>query len=530
MSQLLLNRLTKEALLGTERLDPTSAPERHAGGVDKIDQLISTIAVDDPAHKLLASAGVLAIHGQMSSARIETTLAPDIPKPPEPDKPECPADVANLFSTYRRQGQTTLQKQVLEEISQQGWRLPAESIPNLLKMGSKNNTVRPAVVSVLDNYGRWIAAKNKSWRYALIPSMTWDELNDFWADSPQQIRLSTLVWLRQTNPKKGLALLESRWPDEPDANRHAMIVALKHGLSIDDESFLEQSLDSRQMIVRKRAHELLSMLEASRFSKRMRGYASLILNWHLDRKPFMTVKMPVRMSSSMIRDGLKDQVEKKRADFISRRMTHVVNCVPVDFWTEKTDLSPEAFLQMLQTTTWPRTFLGALSIAIVRQNRQDWARAMLKSAGITPKSAAVLKVLDPADIAPITRKALIQPIPDGKLTYTHPMYMLLKEWKHPWPAEVVLEIGQVLADYVGSENGKQVPSASLRGWLTKLISSSPEHLIEQLETMFTFEGEVHTLWQSAVDKGFRQNESQRQMDAVFEKYLRGTSTRDESLG
>ncbi len=526
MSQLLLNKLTKDALLGTERLDPTAAPERQVGAVDQIDQLLSTIAAEDPAHKLLASAGVLAIHGQMGSARIETALQSDTHKPPEPDQPECPADVAELLIAYRRLGQTTLQKQLLEEIGRRGWRMPAESIPNLLKLGAKNNTVRPAVVTVLDNYGRWIAAKNKSWRYALIPSMSWDELNEFWLDSPQQIRLSILVWLRQTNPQKGLALLESRWADEPDANRHALVVALKHGLNLDDESFLEQALDSRQMIVRKRAHELLSMLEESRFSKRMQGYASLILNWHLDRKPFMTVKMPVRMSSSMVRDGLLDQTEKKRADFISRRMTHVVNCVPVDFWTTKTDRTPEEFLQMMQNTTWPRTFLGAISVAIVRQNRPDWARAMLKSAGITPKSAAVLKVLDPADIAPITRKALIQPIPDGKLTYHHPMYMLLKEWKHPWPAEIVLEIGQLLADYVGGENGKHLPSASLRGWLTKLISSSPEHLVEQIETMFTFKGEVHTLWQSAVEKGLRQNESQRQMDAVLEKYLH--SLGDES--
>lgn len=523
MSQIHLNKLTKDALLGTDRLETNSARGTNAAGADPVEQLISTIPTEDPAHRLLAAAGVLAIHRQLGTEQIETVPASDMSQPPDPTLPECPADVSGLLLEYRRRGETSLQKQVLERVIEHGWRLSPDSIPDLLKLGSKNNTVRPLVISVLDSYGHWLAAKNKEWQYGLLPNMTWDELNEFWVDSPQQIRLSILHWLRKTDPQKGLALLESRWPDEPDANRHALLVVLKNGLSMHDEPFLEQAIDSRQMIVRKRAYELLSMLDESRLVKRMQGYADLIINWHLDRKPFLTIKMPVRMSSSMLRDGLKDQVEKKRADFISRRMTHIISCIPVDYWTAKTDLTAEEFLHLIQGTTWPRTILGGLSAAIVRQNRPDWAKAMLSVAGITPKSGAVLKALDPADIGAITRKALIQPIPDGKLTYNHPLYMLLKEWKHPWPADVVLEIGQVLSDYVGSENGKHVPSASLRGWLTKLISSSPDYLIEQIETMFTFEGEVHTLWQSAVDKGFRQNESQRQMDAVFAKYTPNSS-------
>ena len=83
----------------------------------------------------------------------------------------------------------------------------------------------------------------------------------------------------------------------------------------------------------------------------------------------------------------------------------------------------------------------------------------------------------------------------------------------------IQEIGAKLAGYVGSDGAKNVPGASLRGWLTKLIASCPPHLFEQIETMFTFKGEVHSLWQSSINVGLRRNEAQRRMDEVFARHL-----------
>ena len=126
-------------------------------------------------------------------------------------------------------------------------------------------------------------------------------------------------------------MLKARWPEEPDANRHALLNALKTGLSLADEPFIEQALDARQMIVRKRAHELLSMIPGSRLGKRMESFANFIFEWHPDRGPFLSVRMPPKMTDAMLRDGFKDQFEKRRVDFVTKRLIHLVSCTPLDY-------------------------------------------------------------------------------------------------------------------------------------------------------------------------------------------------------
>ncbi len=518
MSDARLNMLTQTALLGTNRPEATHDGKPRVLGTDRVDQLLANLGHNDAAHDLLATAGVLAIHGQLRTQQTEPVIDVDRTVPPESNRPECPADVAEQFEQFRKRGEITLQRKMLEAIKENGWRLPPEAVPDLLRLGTKNNVMRPVVIDVLDSYGHWFAAKNSAWHYALLPVMDWNQLNEIWSDSTQQVRLSVLGWLRKTEPAKGMALLKTRWADETDANRHALLVGLKRGLSHEDEPFIEKELDARQMLVRKKSMELLSMIDVSRFSQRMQKYADLVFEWHLDRKPYLTVKMPIRMSAEMIRDGLQNQTEKRRVDFVTRRLIHIVNCIPLDYWTDKTGRSPEEFIQLVLNTSWPRTLLGALTTAVVRQQRSDWALAILDGAGINTKTGAALKSLDADSIHGVAAKALKHPLPEGKLMYNHPLYILLKEWKHPWPDEVVLEIGKILANYVRREEIRNVPNASLRGWLSKLLANAPDRLIEQFEAMFTFNGEVHSLWASSVEKGLRHNQSKRELTRILAKY------------
>ena len=300
MSQLLIKQLTQNALLGTNRLETQerTKPNFMPNGVR---QVISRIDQSDPAHELLATAGVVAMHSDIGRTRIDDSLLFEQNLAPEPTKPACPTEFEILFEQVRRRGDITLLRQMLEAVQAKGWRLPSHSIPDLLKLGSKNNLMRPYIIDVLDDFDRWMAAQKSEWHYALLPDLAWDELNEMWLSSPQQIRISIMSWLRRTDPAKGLALLEARWADEPDANRHALLNTLRHGLSMVAEPFIEQALDARQMIVRKRAHELLSMLSGSRFCKRMESFAAVVFTWHPERGPYVTIRLPTGMSAAMQR-------------------------------------------------------------------------------------------------------------------------------------------------------------------------------------------------------------------------------------
>ncbi|MEM9777684.1 MAG: DUF5691 domain-containing protein, partial [Chloroflexota bacterium] len=340
-----------------------------------------------------------------------------------------------------------------------------------------------------------------------------------WQGSATQIRISMLSWLRRNNPDKGLNLLESQWSNEPDANRHALISSLRNGLNVGDEPFLESELDARQVIVRKRAYELLSMLPESRFAQRLQKYNDIVFAWDLDKKPFLTVRLPVHMSPSMRRDGLMAQTEKRKVDFITRRLTHLIQHTPLDYWTTKTGLSPDEFVSLVQMTKWPRTFTSGLTTATHRQNRPEWAEAIFKHVGFSSKTGSALKAIEPEHIGRYAKIALAQPLTDSKLVYGHPIYILLKEWKHPWPEEIALQIGQKLANFIQSETAKNVPNASVRNWLSNLLASASPTLVEQFETMFTFNGEVHAMWKSAVEKGLRQSHAKAEMARVLAKYV-----------
>ncbi|MFT5196902.1 MAG: hypothetical protein ACI85U_003941 [Candidatus Promineifilaceae bacterium] len=519
MSQILLNKLTKNALLGTNRLsdqdDVGNVKARPRLNHEGVDRVVTQLDKNDPAHELLATAGVLAIHAQIGRSRTEHLITFESNLAPDPDKPDCPADVAALFERFRRQGDVTLQRQMLDTIQAKGWRLPSDSVPDLLKLGSKNNLVRPQIIGVLDTFGRWLAAKNKDWNYALLPVLGWGDLNQMWLDSPQQIRISIMTWLRQTDPAKGLALLEARWPEEPNANLHALLNTLKVGLSKADEPFIEQALDARQMIVRNRARELLSMIPGSRLGKRMESFAHLVFEWHPEKKPFLTVRMPVKMSAAMVRDGFKDQFEKRRVDFVTNRLNHLISCTPLDYWSTVTDCTPHEFVCLVQQTNWPRTLLGGLTAAATRQRRPDWAKAILMEAGLSPKTGLALQVLDPADIGELALKTLKQPLAGSKLIYSHPLYVLLKGWKQPLPEDVALKIGQTLAEYIKFEAKKNTPNASLRGWLSTLIANAPADIRQEFIDLFTFEGDIHSLWTAAIEKGLRLNVAQLEMEKVF---------------
>lgn len=260
MSQMLLNKLIKDALLGTEHLDKSVSIGALAQTTAPVDQVLAKIKQTDPAHVLLATAGVLAIHKKIGQTQILPSVERPVTLPPAAQKAACPDDVAALLDRFQRRGDVTLVRLMLEEFDQHNWDIPAAAVPNLLKLGSKNNQMRPHIIGAIGPFGRWLAAQNSVWQYALIPVMNWEQLTQMWQDSPTQIRISMLGWLRRTDTVRGLDLLQSQWPSEPDANRHALISGLRTGLSMGDESFLENALDARQVIVRKRAYELLSML------------------------------------------------------------------------------------------------------------------------------------------------------------------------------------------------------------------------------------------------------------------------------
>ena len=104
-------------------------------------------------------------------------------------------------------------------------RVPPEFLPVLLEQGRKEPALRPYLLPALGKRGRWLAAQNPDWRYALQMSLLEMESapsgeaaesgarpeEEVWQTGEREARLNLLHQLRATRPDRACELLAATW-------------------------------------------------------------------------------------------------------------------------------------------------------------------------------------------------------------------------------------------------------------------------------------------------------------------------------
>lgn len=471
--------ISKTALLGTQR---ASLPQFRDQG--PLEELLGSLNDETPEHKLLQVVGILGLHEQIGQLPEQLIPNPDSPSSKAfDDQPSCPNPAAERLSAMLDGRFRELLPEFLSALHESNQRLPAVLLPDFLERGVKSPLLRPYILPVLGERGRWLAAQNQAWSYASLAVEDWNELTRQWRSDKKIDRHALLCQLRHTHPETGRQLLESTWKSESPISRTSLIKLMEVGLTMSDEPFLESVLDDRHLPVRRKAGEFLACLPKSRLCQRMIVNTQYMLRWQPDAAHQIDVSFPM-ISDQLVRDGVTREIGKDPARGRSKQLIQMIGAVPLETWTERWEAPPKKIVAAMITSRWPRTLTQALMDAAHRQKNVPWAWALLTTADIKIVAPKLISIL-PLDLC----KELVyryQNEMDGDLPLEKesPLLRVLRYWPHAWDETMIQTWSDYLVDQIKRDNEDR-PAVFLRTAVKQLARACPpdaaDRLIQKIE-------------------------------------------------
>jgi Family of unknown function (DUF5691) len=413
-----LNQLANVALLGTQR---SSLPTLTSN--DAILGALKTISDEQVENKLLSLAGTLSLYEQAGTT--PPRLRRVVNDVPLQDKPKCNPNIAKYLSRLLEGQHTELLPEFLTALAEAGYRVPEETLPILFDRARNVYYLRIPLLAAMGETGRWLARQNSAWYFADV--LTFERASADWKSNVLLARQGIVKQARVNDVGLGLELIESTWKTESPTDRTWIIKALRTNITLADEPFLETALDDRSFSVRKTAAELLSVLPASRLSKRMMVVAETMVEL---RDAELFIEFP-DITPQLMRDGVGRPVWNDAEKVLASQLNDIVSLLPLTFWHERFNVSPEYVIDAAKASIWSKSLMGGLANAIERQATNDWALALLMTEGYNPQTMKVLPVLLLSQID-VYVTHLHESTKDYSLWVDNVLLKVMSRWLQPW--------------------------------------------------------------------------------------------------
>ncbi|MBD3885186.1 hypothetical protein IFO70_25995 [Phormidium tenue FACHB-886] len=181
--------IASAALLGTER-QPFQLPNISGN----LGNCLSQLSARPKESALLSAAGIVSLHqrvGWLPEVRSVIEVEPCSPD----DLPRCSPRAARCLQQILEGQFPQLLSEWLEKAAIARQRVPEMLLPSLLDKGRQQRELRAAILPVLGQRGRWLAARNPDWNYAVALTTEAD-----WETGTPLARLLYLQDLRSHNP------------------------------------------------------------------------------------------------------------------------------------------------------------------------------------------------------------------------------------------------------------------------------------------------------------------------------------------
>ncbi len=477
----------KIALIGTERQALSFTPSDEAVG-----RLLSELNPEERERTLLRASGLLAVY-QRAGYRPQFATNP-LPAPADAEeKPPVPEVVMqDLLVMMGGQYREAL-PDWLQAATERGWRVPEEHLSELLDFGRSHPESRAALLPLLGKRGRWIAAQNPDWKYALqfslfeiesapeIVTAETGDLEQLWQTGTKEERVALLHRLRHSDPASARALVESTWKQDAPAERTEFVATFATGLSMEDEPFLETMLDDKRKEARTTAQDLLARLPDSRLCRRMwerlRPLVQLQKVETSPEKPEMpenlwyrvrtlltpktaptfsesiVVELPQACDKAMIRDGIEVKPQFSDVGEKTWWLTQMLERIPLTLWRREWHRTPTEILAANRSEEWQKTLLDAWTKALRREKDPEWATALFRVWYETLPDKMPLddrwKEILPPDVYEVGLLHLLDHS-GQRIQFGHPAFTLLERHKTVWSAPLTRRVLATLNAFTGN--------------------------------------------------------------------------------
>ncbi|MFI0483453.1 DUF5691 domain-containing protein [Actinomadura sp. 9N215] len=386
------NEHVTAALLGTERRDPPVLPDAPADMGDK-------------PGRLLDQAAVLAVRRR--AGLVPSVEAPEpVALAPVEDVPVVPGPAAARLRRILSGEQIRVLPEWLDAVARRGFRVPAQSLPDLLERGRGDRILRPPIARAAGRRGVWLALQNTDWAYLVGSGDDPGGGPEVWETGTRNRRVAYLTGLRATEPAKARELLRATWATEPAPDRAAFLATFEHGLSPDDEEFLESALEDRGKDVRQLASDLLARMPGSAYGERMaaRARACLTAETRVARgrkQTWIRVEPPHAHGDDLARDGVPFHPSGSFAPRsggapVGTRaawLREILARTPLSTWTELFALPPMEIVCLPVSESEGRDVHIGWARAALGQRDAGWARALLKGGVMVDEPEALADLL-----------------------------------------------------------------------------------------------------------------------------------------
>lgn len=380
-----LAALLPAALIGTERA-PLPQPAL-PGPVGALLDAIRDASPDDAALVLLRSAGALAVCARAGAqGRIVAKGAAPLGLATAPAADETRpalADPIRLTTLERalRDGPQRLAVELMQITARQGWRLPPVLLPLALEQGRRATVLRPSLLTVIGERGRWLARHQSGWAFATGAAETAD-IETSWSEGSLDQRRVLLQAERQRDPAAARERLRAALPELPARERAELLGTLVTGLSDDDIELLDAlQQQDRSREVRQVCAGLLQRLPGSAYSQRACARMAALLveersllrkRWHLDA--------PAAADEAWKQDGIDP--ERPKGESLGERawwLLQLVRQVPPVWWRERTGMDATALVAWAQSHDWGEALLRGWFDALLNVPDAELIDALLQA-------------------------------------------------------------------------------------------------------------------------------------------------------
>lgn len=338
-----------------------------------------------PEATALHHAALLGVQRLAGSTLVTAAAEPEshpIEVPPESNTPREATQLVELIlggNVVPASMQAPLLRHWLRACAAGGHVVPHRVLIRLLDSGAQSNELRAHLRPVLGHRGRWIAAMDERWAWAVAVTdgtgeVTTKEFESFGPEAKRQ----HLEARRAVDAEAAREFVGTVFTDLAATHRAACVESFETGLSHDDEPFLEACLDDGSKVVRAAAHSLLNSLPDSRRSQRMiERLAPLVSVEGRRRKKTVTVAWPDPPSKAE-----KNELSDRGSSIEASWLHAIVAGTPLSWWEELLELDPTRIVELGPQPQ--RELTIAWAVAATAQKSTPWADALATNGHLDP--------------------------------------------------------------------------------------------------------------------------------------------------